>query len=178
MVNAVGNDLDFLNNVSKLFSNQYFRVKPDTYKGSELFAALKNILAIGMGIISIQSPGKNPQASLLTIGINDISNVYNILFPNETTKSILEFCGIGDIVLTCLSSESRNFAFGTQVAKLGINEALKRNEKTVEGYNNAKIFKDLCLSYKDIKAPFLFSIIDVLYNNKPVEELTDFIKLY
>ncbi|NES52865.1 glycerol-3-phosphate dehydrogenase, partial [Escherichia coli] len=50
--------------------------------------------------------------------------------------------------------------------------------KTVEGYHNAKILEDILNDNKSISAPFLRSIIDVLYHNKDVKKLTDFIEEY
>ncbi|VEU75678.1 glycerol-3-phosphate dehydrogenase [Mycoplasmopsis maculosa] len=178
IVNAVGENITYLKEISELFSNQYFRVVANDNKGLELFAALKNILAIGMGISSKIYPGKNPQAALLTIGINDINEIYKSMFPNVNENSILSFCGFGDIVLTCLNDKSRNYSFGASVADLGIKEALLANSKTVEGYFNSKILLEFLNENSKIKAPFLRKIVEILNEKTSLENLLDFIKNY
>nr|WP_318031109.1 hypothetical protein [Mycoplasmopsis bovis] len=66
MINVVGPNEQFLTEISQTFNNKYFRlvVNPDE-KGSELFAALKNVLAIGIGAITYMHPYKNTESALL-----------------------------------------------------------------------------------------------------------------
>lgn len=76
-------------------------------------------------------------------------------------KSIISFCGIGDIFLTCSSTQSRNFSFGQELLSKGVAKAIKENKKTVEGFEVYKTVKNIINKYKII-APVFNSIIDVL----------------
>ncbi|MCE6056051.1 NAD(P)-binding domain-containing protein [Mycoplasmopsis agalactiae] len=179
MINIVGPNHCFLLEVSKTFNNKYFRliINPNE-KGSELFAALKNVLAIGIGAITHMFPYKNTESALLATGAKEIYQIYKALFNSADNNLPLELSAIGDIFLTCSSMKSRNFLFGTQIAQKGLKTVLEENTKTVEGYHNAKILEDILNDNKSISAPFLRSIIDVLYHNKDVKKLTDFIEEY
>ncbi|WP_029513294.1 NAD(P)H-dependent glycerol-3-phosphate dehydrogenase [Mycoplasmopsis primatum] len=179
MINIVGPNLDYLMDVTKIFNNDYFRlVLNPNETGSELYAALKNVLAIGIGMINYMMPFQNPQAALLSIGVKEIHKIYQKFMPHGSYKIGFELAGIGDIFLTCSSLKSRNFQFGYEVAKNGLKNVLANNQKTVEGYHNAKILEEILLTMKDIKTPFLWSIIDVLYHEKEPKKLLDFINTY
>ncbi|MBZ4212793.1 NAD(P)-binding domain-containing protein [Mycoplasma sp. U97] len=178
MVNIVGPNKKFLREVSSVFNNDYFRTITNIdEKGSELFAAIKNVLAIGIGIISSIYTSENTQAALLAIGIKEIHNVYKKIEPKGRDNLGFELAGVGDIFLTCSSPKSRNFKFGQDIAELGFKKAFEKNLKTVEGYFAAKILEEIIHDLQ-IDVPFLKSIIDVMYHDKKVENLLDFISSY
>ncbi|WP_371808119.1 NAD(P)H-dependent glycerol-3-phosphate dehydrogenase [Mycoplasma sp. Mirounga ES2805-ORL] len=179
MVNVVGQNPKFLKEISQIFNNDRFRlVVNDDEHGSELFAALKNVLAIGIGMVKEFHPYQNPQAALLSVGVKEIHNIYRALFPDSNDILGFELAGTGDIFLTCSSPKSRNFTFGTQVAKYGIQKALEINNKTVEGYHTAKTLNNILKKFPNLYVPFLRSIIDVLHNGKNHLDLLDFIEFY
>ncbi|OAB49101.1 NAD(P)H-dependent glycerol-3-phosphate dehydrogenase [Mycoplasmopsis gallinarum] len=179
MANIVGINQIFLEWVAALFNNNKFKLVINTNEqGAELFAALKNVLAIGLGINQYSNPNlKNPQAALLSIGVKEINKIYKALFEKADDEIAFDLAGIGDIFLTCSSEKSRNFSFGLQVGEYGVRKALEMNTKTVEGYRTANIFKSILKDLK-IHVPFFENIIDVLFNNKPQSELLDFINKY
>ncbi|MGY5139229.1 NAD(P)H-dependent glycerol-3-phosphate dehydrogenase [Mycoplasmopsis gallinarum] len=179
MANIVGINQIFLEWVAALFNNDKFKLVINTNEqGAELFAALKNVLAIGLGINQYSNPDlKNPQAALLSIGVKEINKIYKALFEKADDEIAFDLAGIGDIFLTCSSEKSRNFSFGLQVGEYGVQKALEMNTKTVEGYRTANIFKSILKDLK-IHVPFFENIIDVLFNNKPQSELLDFINKY
>lgn len=179
MINVVGPKTRFLKEVSELFNNDTFRlVVNENEHGSELFAALKNVLAIGIGMLDYLRPYRNTMAALLSIGVKEIHMVYKRIFPESNDNMGFELAGIGDIFLTCSSTKSRNFSFGRQVAEFGLEATLKNNKKTIEGYHAAKILANILNKNKDLKIVFLKSIIDILYKNKKPELLLDFVKEY
>ncbi|WP_027120514.1 NAD(P)H-dependent glycerol-3-phosphate dehydrogenase [Mycoplasmopsis lipofaciens] len=179
MINIVGPNKNFLKDVQKIFNNDTFRlVINKNERGSELFAALKNVLAIGIGMINYYHPYNNPQAALLSIGVKEIHTVYKTLYPHSSDNIGFELAGIGDIFLTCSSPKSRNFSFGRQVAEMGIKKTLKINKKTIEGYYAAENLNEIIKNNNKLHIPFLKSIIDVLFNNKNEKKLLDFIQTY
>lgn len=177
MVNVVGKKTEYLKEISKLFNSDRFRVIiGDNENGSELFAALKNVLAIGVGMINFYHPEMNTQSAVLSIGTKEISEVYKGINPFDECGSVaLELAGIGDIFLTCSSPKSRNYSFGYSISKFGLKQTLVNYTKTVEGFHTARILEKIIKTHS-INVPFLSSIIDVLFHKKNPFKLLDFIE--
>ncbi|MEA4191307.1 MULTISPECIES: NAD(P)H-dependent glycerol-3-phosphate dehydrogenase [unclassified Mycoplasma] len=174
MVNIVGINSKFNQEVAQCFNNSHFYVKPyDDIKGAEVFAALKNVLAIGLGMSSVLYPGQNSHAGLLTLGTYEIFKIYKTMFPNEEDTIGYNFAAMGDIFLTCSSPTSRNFSFGINVAKVGVSEALATQNVTTEGYDTAITLQKIIEEYNIKDIPFLQGIIDVLFNNKDPKVILD-----
>ncbi|WP_426461383.1 NAD(P)H-dependent glycerol-3-phosphate dehydrogenase [Mycoplasma hafezii] len=177
MINAVGDNADYIEMLCHCFNNDKFRIFPNyNIKGAEVFAALKNVLAIGMGIISYQDDSNNTHAAILSLGLREITKVYQRMCPNDNdTRISIDFAGAGDTFLTCSSFKSRNYSFGREIAEFGVKEALEKNAKTVEGYQTAKTLEKI-LRKKDITVPLLENIINVLFHNKSPFKILDFLK--
>lgn len=174
MVNIVGTNSKFNQEVAQYFNNSHFYVKPyDDIKGAEVFAALKNVLAIGLGMTSVLYPGQNSHAGLLTLGTYEIFKIYKTMFPNEEDTIGYNFAAMGDIFLTCSSPTSRNFSFGINVAKVGVSEALATQNVTTEGYDTAITLQKIIEEYNIKDIPFLQGIIDVLFNGKDPKVILD-----
>ncbi|MCS4536942.1 NAD(P)-binding domain-containing protein [Mycoplasma sp. CSL7475-4] len=175
MINVVGTNVDFLHEIEELFNNDTFKLKINTdEQGSEVFSALKNVLAIGIGIASYMHAPKNLAPALISQGLMEIHSVAKKMFPQTKDTTGYELAAVGDIVLTCLNTTSRNYSFGLSVGEHGVSESLKLNKKTVEGYNTAVILNNMQELLADLDIPFLKSIIDVLLNNKNKDKLLDF----
>ncbi|EFF41330.1 NAD(P)H-dependent glycerol-3-phosphate dehydrogenase [Mycoplasmopsis alligatoris] len=178
MINVVGSDINYLAKVTRIFNNDTFRlVINEDEKASEIFAALKNVLAIGLGMINYFSPNKNTHAAILSIGVKEIHSVYKALYPQSKDTIGYELAGIGDIFLTCSSPKSRNYSFGYSIAEHGIKKILEKEQKTIEGYYTAKILSKI-IEKNDLNVPFLKSIIDVLFNKKNPFKVLDFVEEY
>ncbi|MHA0272541.1 NAD(P)H-dependent glycerol-3-phosphate dehydrogenase [Mycoplasma sp. 48589B] len=177
MVNIVGVNLEFNTKIAEYFNNSHFYVKPfNEIKGAELFSALKNVLAIGLGITSVFYPGQNSHAGLLTLGTGEIFNVYKALYPHGENTIGYNFSSFGDIFLTCSSPSSRNFSFGSKIAQMGIDKALQEQQWTIEGYDTAKTLQKLIQEYNIKDVPFLQNIISILFEQKPEQNILDFFK--
>ncbi|WP_198868308.1 NAD(P)H-dependent glycerol-3-phosphate dehydrogenase [Mycoplasmopsis phocirhinis] len=175
MINIVGLNSLFLDKVARLFNNDTFKLKINTDEhGSEVFSALKNVLAVGIGISSYLYPSKNLAPALISQGLNEIYLIAKKMFPQTQTTTGYQLAAIGDIVLTCLSTTSRNYSFGLKVGELGVEKSLKLNDKTVEGFNTALILNNMKAELQNLDIPLLNSIIDILLNNKDKEKLLDF----
>ncbi|TQC53965.1 glycerol-3-phosphate dehydrogenase [Mycoplasmopsis mucosicanis] len=163
LINAVGKNTQFLDSITKLFNNDTFKlITNNDEDGSEVYSALKNVLAIGIGIASALYPAKNLAPALISIGLKEIKDIALTIYPQSNPLSGYELSAIGDIVLTCLNTTSRNYSFGLQVASVGVVEALSLNTKTVEGYNTAKILIDIFEKYPLLNTPLLKNIVNVL----------------
>jgi len=91
--------------------------------GAELAGALKNIIAIGSGILRGQGMGKNIQAMLITRGLMEMIHLGKAI--GATSSAFFGTAGIGDLVATATSKHSRNFTFGY---RLGRGETVEETE--------------------------------------------------
>jgi len=100
-------------------------------QGVQLGGALKNVYAIACGIVSGSHLGESAQAALLTRGFAELTALAHKMGAQPETLSGLS--GFGDMVLSCTSMQSRNFAFGHQVGS----QAGFGQTKTIEGVATA-----------------------------------------
>ena len=107
--------------LQKLFSNDYFRVYTNTdVMGAELGGALKNVMAIASGISDGLGLGSSSRAALITRGLAEMTRLGVVMGAKEKTFGGLS--GLGDLVLTCTGTLSRNYTVGH---RLGNGEKLK-----------------------------------------------------
>jgi glycerol-3-phosphate dehydrogenase (NAD(P)+) len=108
--------------LQKLCYTHYFRIYTSRdVTGVELAGALKNIFAIGAGILGGMGLGENPRAALITRGLAEMTRLGVRLGANPLTLTGL--AGVGDLILTCTGIQSRNFQVGL---KLGQGQALEQ----------------------------------------------------
>ena len=116
----------------KALSSRFFQVF-GTYEilGAELAGALKNIIAIGSGILGGLGMGKNIQALLITRGLMEM--IYFGKAFGTSPKPFVGTAGIGDLVCTATSRESRNYSFGYQMGQgKSVDEILSKMPEVVE----------------------------------------------
>ena len=168
-VNAVCYNKDSAKLVQQVFSNDFFRVYYNTdVIGCEIGVALKNIMAISSGIIDGLKQGENARAALISRGLKEIVN-YGLYFGAKK-ETYLGLCGLGDLIVTCTSSLSRNYNAGYQIGLANCaSEYLKNNTKTVEGVICTKIVHEVSKEY-NINMPICNQVYEVLYNNKKPSE--------
>ena len=172
VVNTVSDKIELAKKVGALFNTKFFKcVEITDVKGAETISAIKNIMAIGSGILYAQHNSINTRAAILAQIAKEVQSIVKIMGGEPST--LYQFCGIGDIFLTCTDSKSRNFSFGLEIGKFGfktVKNFLKNN--TVEGYWAAKVVYQIITSH-GIKAPILTHIYKILYNN---ESETNFVQ--
>tara|TARA_B110000971_G_scaffold79798_1_gene81960 strand:- start:5499 stop:6308 length:810 start_codon:yes stop_codon:yes gene_type:complete len=110
------NDVVFANSICSLFQNSCLRLyQSNDPIGASLAGAVKNIIAIGAGMIEGLNLGDNAKAALITRGISELSRLIKISGGNFNTAFGL--AGIGDMSLTCSGPHSRNMAYGMNLVK-------------------------------------------------------------
>jgi glycerol-3-phosphate dehydrogenase (NAD(P)+) len=119
--------------VQKLMQTDYFRVKlTKGVTALELSGALKNIYAIGCGLADGLGYRTNTRVQLIMLAVEEMQRLFHKM------KLIVDSTAlpgtIGDLILTCNSSESRNFRFGQLLTKYTTDESLKKVGSTVEGF--------------------------------------------
>lgn len=129
--------------------------------GVELGGALKNVIAIASGIGHGLNLGQNAQAALITRGIAEVTRLAVAMGADPSTLAGLS--GLGDLVLTCSSTMSRNFRLGVALSQgVDITEAVAQINETVEGVNTAKSVCLLGAKYQ-IEMPISEGIQRILF---------------
>ena len=156
------------NVIKKLFSNSFFNVeRSDDIIGVELGAALKNVIAIGVGICDGLNYGDNTKAGLLIKGLNAISSLGMKMGAKKETFYGLS--GLGDLMVTCYSRHSRNRYVGEQ---LGTGKSLKEitgsMKMVAEGVATTKAAFALTEKYKS-DSVIIRELYGVLFERKKPE---------
>ena len=155
--------------VQDIFMADSFRVytSPDMV-GIELGGALKNVIALAAGILDGMGLGDNTKAALMTRGIAEISRL-----GVELGGKMETFCGlsgIGDLIVTCTSTHSRNHNCGYLLGKgKTLSEAKAEIKQVVEGVNCAKAAMALARKYQ-VTMPIVEQINAILFEDKSAEQ--------
>lgn len=149
IVNVISDSQKYAKYLASQFNNKYFKlvIGEDSF-ASELFAALKNVLAIGAGILYTLNNSRNAQAAFLTTGLKEIMEIYKLIARTKKYKSIFDYSTFGDILLTCTSEKSRNYSYGKAIALHGLNEANKIFKGTIEGKEAATVVLEIINAFK------------------------------
>lgn len=135
--------------LAALLSGPAFRCYSTTdLKGVEIGGALKNVLAIAAGAAVGRGFGASAQAALVTRGFAELRRIGQAMGAKPET--IMGLSGLGDLMLTCSSSQSRNYSYGLA---FGRGEDLT-NRPLAEGVATAPIAAELCRKHA-ISAPII-----------------------
>lgn len=148
----------------------------DDILGTELAGALKNIIALGAGIISGMGFGKNLQAMLITRGLVEMITFGKALGSGK--EAFLGTAGIGDLIATATSSDSRNYSAGVRIGKRESLEKINQDMvETAEGLRTLKIARNLARHYK-LKVPITEAIYRVVFEGLDPFRALDFLITY
>lgn len=115
---------DALQLITTAFNTPTFRVYPNSdITGVALGGAIKNVIAVACGISDGMHLGNSARAALMTRGLHEIRKLSLALGARQETLNGLS--GMGDLILTCSSSLSRNYSFGKLLAQGKSNEEAK-----------------------------------------------------
>ncbi len=151
----------------------YFRVYSSTdVMGVELGGAVKNVIAIGAGIIDGANFGDNTKAAIMTRGTAEITRLGKFLGAKPETFAGLS--GMGDLIVTCMSKHSRNRFVGEQIGKgKKLNEVLKSMNMVAEGVETCRSVHELAIAHK-VETPIVSAVYAILFEDKdPVKATYD-----
>lgn len=156
----------------KLFSNNYFRVYTnDDEIGAELAGNIKNVIAIASGVVTGLGYKINTRAAMITRGLSEMGRF--VLSQGGQLSTIFGMTGVGDLVLTCSSENSRNFKVGELIGKTGnAREVLKDNKLTAEGVKTAQILHEKAKK-AGVDMPICEGVYRVLYEGADVSEIVE-----
>jgi len=147
--------------IVNVFKTPYFRVyTSDDIVGCELAAALKNVIALAVGIVVGMGLGENTQAMIITRGLNEVTRLGVALGAAPLTFAGL--AGMGDLVATCQSSLSRNRSFGEMIGQSGNSSSVRETlGKTVEGVASAGAVVEMA-HMVGVEIPIIEAVADVV----------------
>ncbi len=142
--------------------------------GVQICGSVKNIIAVAAGMLDGMNYPESTQSFLITEALNDIKNLIAALGGNP--KTITSFAGVGDLLLTCTSTKSRNFTFGKVIGAGATKEEKEQHlkENTVEGYYTLKSIYKL-IKHKKIKMPIIDLIYKIVMNDEDPKLLVSFL---
>ncbi len=130
-----------------VFSSQLFRVYTnDDVIGSELGGALKNVIALAAGMADGLETGDNTRAAVITRGLAEMTRLGVAMGGQAPTFAGL--AGMGDLIATCISHQSRNRFVGEQLGRgRSIDEIIEEMDQVAEGVKSAPIVCELGNAY-------------------------------
>lgn len=140
--------------------------------GIAVCGCVKNIYAIGSGIISGLGYNESTKAVYLTRVYEELGNIlYHFKSTLETLNSL---AGFGDLILTCNSNKSRNYTYGELIGKKTNKKEIKKylEETIVEGVNTLEAIYPI-LKRKHVKCPIIKVIYDILNNEENPQKLIE-----
>ncbi len=156
--------------VASACTTSYFRpyTNPDVV-GVELCGAVKNVIALAVGMAQGLGFGWNTTASLITRGLVEITRLGQALGAEPETFSGL--AGMGDLVATCASPLSRNHTLGRHLGQgLSLEQAVAATGGTAEGVKSSQSVLDLA-SRHGVEMPITAGVVAVVEGTLPIAEL-------
>jgi glycerol-3-phosphate dehydrogenase (NAD(P)+) len=163
-------DLDVAERVAQACSAPYFRPYTQTdVVGVELGGAVKNVIAVAVGIAEGMGFGDNTKASIITRGLAETTRLGLAMGAEPATMAGL--AGLGDLVATCASPLSRNRTFGVHLGSgLTVEEAITVTRQTAEAVKSCGPILELARRH-DIEMPITEQVVAVLREGDPVTEM-------
>lgn len=174
-LSVAGNNKNTIELTKKALQNSYIKLRETTdIIGVEICGAIKNVLALSSGMLDGLGANDSTKAMLLTEAMHDMEEILTSFNANKRT--VLSFAGIGDLILTCTSTKSRNFRFGKILGEKRPVSEIKEylNNTTVEGfYTLESIYK--LLKNKEVSIPIIDLIYDIAVEGENPEKLLTFL---
>jgi glycerol-3-phosphate dehydrogenase (NAD(P)+) len=147
----------------------YFRPYTNTdVIGCELGGAVKNIIALAVGIAVAMGLGDNTRATLITRGLAEIARLGSAL--GAQTQTFAGLAGMGDLVATCSSRLSRNRSFGENLGRgMSVEEASEAMSQTAEGVASCSPVLALARRH-GVEMPITEVMAAVMHDGLPVAE--------
>lgn len=163
-------DSEVAERVAEISANSYFRPYTNTdVVGVELGGAIKNVIALAVGMADGQGLGDNSKASIITRGLAETTRLALAMGGRAHTLSGL--AGMGDLVATCASPLSRNRSFGRLLGEgLTLEEAVAKTKQTAEGVKSARAVLALGAEH-GVDLPIAQAVVGVLAGKLSVGEM-------
>ena len=162
-------DIELGKTLAQSIGSRTFRpYMSDDIIGAEIGGAIKNVLAIACGIVYGRNMGDNARAAIITRGLAEVMRLGSALGgKNETMMGL---SGIGDLILTCTSQQSRNTSLGFALGQgKTLSEIMAERNSVAEGVHTAAAAAALA-NKKNIDAPIIAAVDAILNKNADITE--------
>ena len=137
--------------------------------GVQIGGAGKNVMAIAAGIVAGKKLGDNARAALITRGLAEISRLAAAL--GGQTYTLMGLSGLGDLVLTANSTQSRNFTVGLELGKgRGLSDILSEKRTVAEGVFTAAAVLERA-ARAGVEMPICEGLSRIMNENVPVDDV-------
>jgi glycerol-3-phosphate dehydrogenase (NAD(P)+) len=168
-VAVAARDMRVAEHVQSVFETETFTLyaNPDVV-GVEICGAVKNVIAIAVGICSGLGYGYNTRAAVITRGLGEMIKLGTAMGANPLTFSGL--AGFGDLVLTCTSNLSRNTTLGEHLGRgRTLDDLLAATHSVAEGIDTAKSMHDLALKH-GLDMPICNQVYKILHEEASADD--------
>jgi glycerol-3-phosphate dehydrogenase (NAD(P)+) len=162
-------DLNIAESLQRVFGNDLLRVytNPDVI-GCEVGGALKNVMAIASGMADGLGTGDNTRAAVITRGLAELTRLGVAMGGQASTFAGL--AGMGDLIATCISPQSRNRYVGEQLGRgRKIDEIIAEMRMVAEGVKTSKVVMELGAEH-GVDLPIAASVHAVVHEGVPARE--------
>ena len=175
---VASNDQTINEELKDLLENEYFKIfMSDDVTGIQVCSALKNVIAVGVGLLDGAGYKDNTKAFFMVQALQEIKQIMHIfksvgLQRNATTLEGL--AGIGDLVLTAFGKSSKNLLFGALIGQgLSLEQAQQKVTCLPEGIFTLVTLKEIAHKHKTLQMPVLLALYGCIYENKSISYLLD-----
>ncbi|KAF9210184.1 glycerol-3-phosphate dehydrogenase [Haplosporangium sp. Z 27] len=154
-----------------IFHTSTFRVNiVEDVIGVELCGALKNIIAIGGGLVDGLKLGQNTKAAIIRIGLHEMRKFAQMFYKGVKDETFFESCGVADLITTCAGGRNRKVAEAHVTTGKSFDQLEKEmlNGQKLQGTSTAKDMYGI-LSKKDLchEFPLMTTIYRICYEDLP-----------
>ena len=150
----------------------YFRPYTNTdVIGTELGGAVKNVIALAVGMAEGMGMGDNTKATIITRGLAETVRLGVALGADPATFSGL--AGVGDLIATCMSPLSRNYSVGVQLGRgMTVQEVVAKTKQTTEGVKSCQSILELA-QHHGIDVPIIENVAAVVHEGRAPDHVAD-----
>ena len=165
-------DEELCQRVQDALHGRTFRVYASTDRfGVELGGALKNVYAIIAGMAAALGMGENTRGMLITRALAEMTRFAVQLGANPMT--FLGLAGVGDLIVTCSSSKSRNYQVGFALGEgLSLEDAVARLGEVAEGVNTIKVLKSKAEELQ-VYMPLVAGLHAILFEGRTLDQVVE-----
>lgn len=156
--------------VAEASNPPYFRPYTNTdVVGTELSGAVKNVIALAVGMAEGLGMGDNSKASIITRGLAETTRLGLALGADPMTFAGL--AGVGDLIATCMSPLSRNRTFGLNLGRgMSVEEVIAVTKQTAEGVKSCESILQLAHDH-GVRVPIIEQVAAVVHDGRSPEDV-------
>ena len=168
-ITLAGKDARMVSAIARALSTRSFRIYVSgDVKGVQIGGAVKNVLAIAVGICAGKGLGASAQAALLARSFAELRRLAGVL--GGEAETLFGLSGLGDLVLTCSGTQSRNFSLGHELGRGGDLETVLASRRAVsEGVHTAGVVRAIA-SLHNVEMPVCEAVARIVTDSADVDD--------